>query len=260
MWYNGAMVKKLIIANWKMNPQTLKEAESLFLGIAKTAQLAKNAEVVICTPFVFLSDLKRKNIKKLLLGAQNVFFEKQGAYTGEISALMLKSFGVKYVIVGHSERRAMGEKDELISKKTLAVIKAGLTPILCVGEKVRDASMEYLSVVRKQLVHSLHGIPKASLKKIIIAYEPVWAIGKNAIRETTSGESREMSIFIKKIISDLSDPKTAHEMKILYGGSVNAKNSEEFLTHGGVDGLLVGGASLKIKEFSKIIINAEKIK
>ncbi|MEI6058987.1 MAG: triose-phosphate isomerase, partial [archaeon] len=155
------MAKKIVIANWKMNPQTLKEAETLFLGVSKVAKSAKNVEVVICSPFVFLSNLKKKNIKKLSLGAQNSHFLNKGPHTGEVSPSMLKSIGVKYVIIGHSDRRATGETNELISKKILAVLKNGLTPILCVGETSRDHDGNYLPFVKKQIVESLNNIPKA---------------------------------------------------------------------------------------------------
>jgi triosephosphate isomerase len=247
------MSKKIVIANWKMNPPTLKEAEALFLSIAKAFKNTKNSEVVICSPFVFLADLKKKNKKKLSLGAQNVFFEKKGPYTGEVSGGMLKSFGVKYVIVGHSDRRAIGETNEIIAKKVLAVLKIGITPILCIGETHRDHSGSYLAFIKKQLTESINGIPKTMLSKIIITYEPVWAISTSKTREITSEDSKEMAIFIKKTISDISDAKTAHSIRVIYGGSVNPKNYQELLSNGGVDGVLVGAASLSVKDFSQII-------
>jgi triosephosphate isomerase len=251
-------MKKIIIANWKMNPQTFKEAENLFLGIAKIAKLTKNTDVVVCVPYIFLPDLKKKNVKKVSLGAQNVFYEDEGSYTGEISLTTLKSLGVKYVILGHSERRAMGENNEFISKKLLATLKKKITPILCIGESSRDYSGDYLSFIKKQITECLTNIPKSQIKNIIIAYEPIWAIGKNAIREATPEEFIEISIFSKKIISDISDQKTAYQVRILYGGSVNSKNAEQFFQTGKADGLLVGGASLKVKDFSEIISIAEK--
>lgn len=260
MCYNRAMSKKIVIANWKMNPQTLKEAETLFLGISNAIKSVKNVEVVICSPFIFIPDLKKKNNKKISLGAQNVYFENSGPHTGEISPTMLKSFGVKYIIIGHSDRRAMGETNEFIAKKVLATLKAGLTPILCVGEAHRDHSGAYLDFVKKQLIGSLTNIPKVSLKKIIIVYEPIWSISTSKIKEATPDDSKEMAIFIRKTLSDISDVKTAHAVKVLYGGSVNSKNSLEFFTNGAIGGALVGGASLFVKDFSKIIIDADKTK
>ncbi len=247
------MSKKLIVANWKMNPQTPSEAEKIFLGIAEIAKNSKNTEVVVCAPFVFLPFLKKKNNKKIVLGAQNVYAELEGAYTGEISPKMLSSLGVKYVIIGHSERRAEGEKNEFIAKKVKQSLKCGLTPIICVGERERDHGHLYLGVVKHQVEEALSLIPKANIKNVVIAYEPVWAIGKNALRAATAEESMEMSIFIKKTLADMVGPQMAHSVRVLYGASVDPKNTSDFILHGGVDGLLVGRDSLNPKKFDMII-------
>src|SRR5450830_960732 len=184
------MKKKIIIGNWKMNPLTGKEAEQLFIGIAKSISTVKKTEIVICPPFIFLEKLKKFS-RKILLGAQDSFLGDVGAFTGEISSQMLYDLGMKYVILGHSERRAMGENNIDINKKIKGSLSAGLRPILCVGESVRDENHEYLNFVKTQLVECLSGISKNSISKVIIAYEPIWAIGKGAIREATPEEFRE---------------------------------------------------------------------
>lgn len=251
------MNKNLIVGNWKLNPESIIKARSLFSGIKKVANKTKNVEVVMCTPYTFLPALKALATTRSILGAQNVCPEDSGAFTGEVSVKMLKELNVKYVIVGHSERRAMGEDNLLISRKVNALLKANMTPILCVGESHRDNSGQYLQFVKKQLHESLAGVSKSSIKKVVIAYEPIWAIGKSASREATVSESMEISLFIKKVISDMSDAKIAHAIRILYGGSVNKDNAREFMMHGGVDGLLVGRACLNVKDFTKIIQDSD---
>jgi len=269
--------KKLIIGNWKMNPTSLNEAKEITSKLSKFSKYSKlsktKADVVICPPFVYLERisnlLKAKSLKlKAIFGAQDVFYESEGAYTGQISAPMLKNLGVQYVIVGHSEKRALGETNEIVAKKIGACLKNLLTPIVCIGESSRDESGNYFSFVRTQIEEIFSarggsasggiGIPKSALNKIVIAYEPIWAIGKKAIREATPAESEEMAIFIRKVFNDLYDQKSAQGIKILYGGSVNTKNAREFLKSGGVDGLLVGRDSLDAKKFIEIIKQASK--
>ena len=246
------MSRKIIIGNWKMNPLSLKEAEKLFSGVAQSVSSVKKTEVVICPPFLYLEKLKKIS-RKISLGAQDTFREDVGAYTGEISAEMLYNIGVRYVILGHSERRAMGENDSDINKKIKASLSAGLRPILCVGEGVRDESHSYFNLVRTQIEECLSGISKNSISKVIIAYEPVWAISSTANRrDATSADSREMAIFIRKILSDKFRSE-ASRMKIIYGGSVNEKDADDFLKNGGVDGLLSGRASLNAKKFAEIV-------
>lgn len=250
--------KKLVIANWKMNPQSKKEAEIIFKSISNVLKNVKRTEVVICPPFpfLFIKD-KIKNIK-IKLGAQDVFCEKEGSYTGEISTSMLKNFNVLYVLVGHSERRRLGDTNELINKKIIASLKSKITPIFCIGEKDRDVNGFYLSFIKQQITEGLSGLVKSQVKNIIIAYEPVWAIGSSATREATPAEFTEVRIFIKKIISDLYDIKTGSEVRIIYGGSVNPVNAKSFLEEGGADGLLVGRDSLTPKKFGAIINLANK--
>ena len=246
-------MKKLIIGNWKMYPASIKDAKAKFSGIKKVASGLRNVQTVICPPSVYVGDLKKIiSGHRCVLGAQNIWIENEGAYTGEVSPAMLSSLGVHYVIVGHSERRAMGETDELISKKVVAGIKAGLTVVLCVGEKERDLDGEYLKLIAEQLTIALRGVSKKDLKQIVVAYEPVWAIGKYALRAATAEDALEASISIKKTLAGLY-ATAATEVPILYGGSVDAKNAEEFVTKSRVDGLLVGRTSLDVVVFTEIL-------
>jgi triosephosphate isomerase len=253
------MSKKIIIGNWKMNPLTGKIAEKLFADIAKEVSRIKKTEVVICPPVVYLEKLSKVRTTKIKLGVQDAFWGEVGAFTGEVSGEMLYDIGARYVILGHSERRALGESDAVVNKKIKSALVSGLRPVLCVGESTRDENHGYFSVVKAQLEECLAGISKNSISKIIIAYEPVWAISSTpGRRDATADDSREMSIFIRKILSDKFG-KDAGGVRIIYGGSANEKDAEEFLLNGGVDGLLPGRASLDVKKFVKIIAIAEKL-
>ncbi len=264
------MSKKIIIGNWKMNPIIKKEAEKLFSIIAKNVSNIKRTEIVIAPPFVYLEKLKKIS-KKIILGAQNAGSEEVGAFTGEVSPVMLENMGVKYVILGHSERRVMparqsfgvggGETNADINQKVKTALSAGLLPILCVGENHRDENHEYFNFVKTQILECLAGVSKNLFPKIIIAYEPVWAISSTVNRhDATPHDSLEMSIFIRKVLSDISSPAVAGGMRIIYGGSVNERDAGDFLMNGGVDGLLVGRASLNVKKFVEIVKIAENIK
>jgi triosephosphate isomerase len=233
--------KKLIVANWKCNPVTLKEARELFVGVRDGIKKTKN-EVVICPPYPYISYMvnSKSEIRNPQLGAQDCFWEEKGPYTGEVSPQMLKSLGVEYVIVGHSERRiSFNETDEMINKKLKAVLNAELIPILCIGEKKRENAKE---VIENQLKSNLQEISEKDLKKIIIAYEPVWAIGTGDFCE--ADKAKKILEFIKNKLNN----------KILYGGSVNSEIAKNY-TDVGFDGLLVGGASLQADKFIKIVKN-----
>ncbi len=239
-----------------MNPLTLKEAEKLFSsvvkGISRIKKTARRTEVVICPPFLYLENLKKLS-RKIFFGAQNAFWGDVGAFTGEISGEMLYEMGARYVILGHSERRALGESNGDVNKKIKASLVAGLRPILCVGESSRDENHGYFNLVKMQLEECLAGIQKSSVSKIIIAYEPIWAISSTPNRkDATADDSREMSIFIRKILSDKFG-KDATKVRVLYGGSVNEKDAQDFLENGGVDGLLAGRSSLDAKKFVEIV-------
>lgn len=260
MCYNKHMKKKLIIGNWKMYPANMKDAKTNFIGIKKIASTLRNVQTVICPPFVYASELKKLVTgHRCTVGAQNAWIENEGAYTGEVSPAMLASLKLSHVIIGHSERRAIGETDELVNKKVLAGVKAGLTVVLCVGEHERDTDGEYLKFIAEQIKNALHGVSKKDLTQIVIAYEPIWAIGKHALRSASTDDALEVSILIKKTLVDLYG-KDGASVTILYGGSVDAKNSWEFLLKSQVDGLLVGRASLDPKVFGEILRSAEKIK
>ena len=227
-------MKPLIIANWKCNPTNLIEAKKLFNKV-------RSLDVVICPPFVYLNTRYKIQDTKYKLGAQNCHYEQSGTYTGEISPKMLEDLGLKYVIIGHSERRIhFKETDEMINKKLKAALKAGLKPILCIGEKKGENAKKIIS---GQLKKDLKGISKKDLSKIIIAYEPVWAIGTGDFCKPE--KAKEAMDFIKRGLKN----------KLLYGGSVNSKIAGKYIKIG-FDGLLVGGASLDTKEFIKIVKNA----
>ena len=244
-----------------MNPVTLKDAKQTYGAIKKIASKARRTKILICAPSIYLSELKKMNLgNKIELGAQDVSFADVGAYTGSISAYMVRDLGVKTTIIGHSERRVAGDNDEIINQKIKMTITAGLRVILCIGEAVRDSHGEYLDVLRKQLEKDLAGFPIKQADKLIIAYEPVWAIGKNATGIETPEGFLHNKIFIRKIFSRIVGKKKALALPVLYGGSANAQNAGDFLGAGQADGLLVGRDSLNPKNFAEIIKIAEKIK
>jgi triosephosphate isomerase len=254
--------KTIIVGNWKMNPGTGKDAEKLFKSVAKIVSRIKKTEIIICAPFVYLEKLAKIRTSKIKLGAQDSFGLDTGPFTGQVSPEMLYNIGVKYVILGHSERRTLGETNELINKKIKGALSAGLVPIICVGEDVRDESHEYFNIVKTQIEGCLNGISKnskGSLSKIIIAYEPVWALSSTVNRkDATPTDSLEMAIFIRKVLSDKFGGEGS-KMKIIYGGSANERDALDFLKNGGVDGLLPGRASLSAKKFTDIIKISEEI-
>lgn len=252
-------MKKLIVANWKMNPKTLREARTLFSSIKKTGSKLHNVQTVVCTPYPYLADLQKTvSGHRVVLGAQNVFSELEGAYTGEVSILNLKSVGVKYVILGHSERRKAGETNEDVSARVKVSLKAGINIIVCVGEETRDENAEYLHYLRTELKESLYGMSSSSVKKLIIAYEPIWAIGKNANKADTPTEAVESILFLRKVLTEIFNKKIAMDVPIIYGGSVNPKNADSFIKENEINGLLVGRASLDGLSFSKILKKADK--
>ena len=233
-----------------MNPETVTEAKKIVSGVKKGIRLVKKTDVVFCPPFVYLPVLSGATSTSVFLGSQNSFYERSGSFTGEVSFSQLPQFKVSHVIIGHSERRVMGEKDEAINKKVLAVVGDGMTAILCVGEKTRDAHGDYLSFVKEQIVSGLKNIEKKFLNHIVIAYEPVWAIG--AKEAVASREIHEMNIFIKKVLNGIYGVP-AEVVRILYGGAVNPENISDIMKNGFVQGVLVGRDSLDAKNFIEII-------
>ena len=253
---------KLIVGNWKMFPQTLSEAKATFAVHKKSAKGLTRVKTVICPPSVFIESLANSQKGKPVvdIGGQNAFYEDEGARTGEIAPTQLRSVGANYVILGHSERRALGESDADIAKKAIQANKSKLTVILCVGEHARDEAGAYFSEVKEQLRRSLSGFPKTESKRLVIVYEPIWAIGKNAQRPATPADFHEMSILIKRHLVDQFGKIAGFKVSILYGGSVDENNTEGFLRDGGADGLLVGRISLDKERFGKIMKLANTIK
>ncbi len=257
------MKRKIIVGNWKMNPTSLAEAQNIFKKVKATALKLKSTHVIMCPPFVFIgkfAPMKTTGKAKstIGIGAQDVFYEAQGAFTGNVSPPMLKSLGLSHVIIGHSERRAAGETDEVVSKKVLATLEAGIHPIVCVGEVTRDPQGMYLETLRNQIKASLSKVPKKLFNQIIIAYEPVWAIGAKEAMDPATIE--EMTIFVKKVVSDMSDHENGISTPVLYGGSINFRNAPDIMTRGKVDGLLVGRESVNTPGFVELLKAVDPLK
>lgn len=237
-----------------MNPRTAKEAVVLAKAVARGARLnIRKVDIVLAPPFPFLVPVA-KLINKSKLGAQDVFWERTGAYTGEISIEQLKALKVHYIIIGHSERRSLGETNEIIHKKLKMVLGASIKAVLCVGEREHHSHEAFPLMVRNEIHEALKSIKKSLLKNLIIAYEPIWAIsteknGKPALPK----DIFEITVLIRRELFHLFGNKRALRIPILYGGSVNDKNAALFVSEGRVDGLLIGGASLNAKMFVKII-------
>lgn len=246
-------MRTIIIANWKMNPESAKGAKLLFDSINKGIRnLNKKPELVLCPPFIYLSDFQ--NIKSdIKLGGQDCFWEDKGSFTGEISCSMLKNFNSKYVIVGHSERRIfLAETDRSINKKLKAVLKQKLKPIFCIGETKKEKDKGRAQIVlRKHIENGLKKLDRKELENIVLAYEPIWAIGSG--KSCLPDEAKVMRVFLKKIVSQKYSRAVADKMRMVYGGSVNSQNVKTFIEEAGFDGVLVGGASLRPKEFIEII-------
>lgn len=249
--------RKLIIAgNWKMN-KTVAEALDLVRGCKLELSNVKEVDIVVCPPYTALSEVSKAILdSNIRLGAQNMSEHNVGAHTGEIAAVMLKEFSVRYVILGHSERRQyQKESDALISKKALAAHGASLKPIICVGETLEQregGQME--NVLQTQVQGSLAGLSKDQMSETIIAYEPVWAIGTG--KTATTAQAQEAHAFIRRQLAKLFDETIARRVRIQYGGSVKPSNARELMSQPDVDGALVGGASLESRSFADIIKNS----
>lgn len=250
------MRAKIVAGNWKMN-KTLDEANSLvseLMGMVSD-EVRGDVKVILCTPFPYLYPVKQVlgNHARLQLGAQNCSEHQWGAYTGEVSAPMLSSMQIKYVIIGHSERRQyFQEESAQLAQKIDAALANGLTPIFCCGEPlvVREDN-KHEALVKSQVEEALFHLPESAIRKIVIAYEPVWAIGTG--KTATSQQAQEMHAVIRKHLAGRYGDDAAASVSILYGGSVNAGNAKELFACEDVDGGLVGGASLKSREFTEII-------
>jgi len=250
----------LIVGNWKMN-KTVSQAHAFVHSLKEAVAEVNNVEIVICPPFTALFSLKQVlKGSNIFLGAQNMYYYEKGAFTGEISPLMLQEVGCRYVILGHSERRAyFGEEDTLINLKVKAVLRTGLTPIICIGEQLAEREAgKTKEVIQKQLVGSLAGLETELYSKVVIAYEPVWAIGTG--QNATAFEAQEVSNFIRQLLANNTGASRAEKIRLLYGGSVKPDNMAGFINQPDIDGALVGGASLKIADFSLIIKAAQEVK
>ena len=249
--------RKLIIAgNWKMN-KTVAEALDLVRGLKIELANIKEVDMVVCPPFTALSEVSKAILDSTIrLGAQNMSEHNVGAYTGEIAAVMLKEFSVRYVILGHSERRQyQKESDELISKKAAAVHGASLKPIVCVGETLAEREGgQTNAVLQKQVQGSLAGLSKDQMAETVVAYEPVWAIGTG--KTATTAQAQEAHAFIRGVLARIFDETVARRVRIQYGGSVKPSNARELMSQPDVDGALVGGASLEARSFADIIKNS----
>lgn len=252
------MRKPIIAGNWKMF-KTRDEALSFVYAVNEALPSRDVVDSVICAPFVVLRCLVKRQGESLRIGAQNMHFEEKGAFTGEIAPEMLTSLGVTYVIIGHSERRAMfNETDETVNKKLHAAFNHGLVPILCVGEYLEERETgKTEEVIKAQLVKDLEGLTKEQVKELVIAYEPIWAIGTG--KTATAEVADETCGFIRSVIASLYDNETAEAIRIQYGGSVKVNNIEELMKKPNIDGALIGGASLVAEDFIFFANTASKL-
>ena len=247
------MRRPIIAGNWKMN-KTISEAVDLVRQLKASASGVRDVDIVVAPPFTALGavfrEIKGSNVE---LGAQDVFWKSSGAYTGEVSPTMLKDVGCRYVIIGHSERRQyFGEGDESVQKKIKASLGEGLLPIVCVGEalEAREAGKTF-DVIKVQVVKGLEGFSQDEMEKITIAYEPIWAIGTG--KTATPQQAEEVHAFIREQLTNLTNRQVSEQMRIQYGGSVNPDNISDLMAQPNIDGALVGGASLKVDSFSRIV-------
>jgi triosephosphate isomerase len=252
------MRKRILAANWKMN-LTHSEAESYFETFLSELGQVNDIEIVIIPPFTAIPALvsASEKVPAVRIGAQNMHWEKSGAFTGEVSAAMLRALYVKYVIVGHSERRTLfGETDEIVNRKVRAALDAGLRPILCVGESLHERENGKIEeVLRRQMRKGLESVVEKDLSEIVVAYEPCWAIGTGL--SATPAEAETAHAFIRSVLADLFGTATADRVRIQYGGSVKPENAEDLMRQKNIDGALVGGASLDPRSFARIIWRAE---
>ena len=254
------MRKILIAGNWKMNTDRAS-AVALAKSIAEQARQAPYADLLVCPPFAYLLPVAEAlSGSRVAVGAQNVYHEKNGAFTGEISTAMLQDVGATYVILGHSERRhILGETDAVVNEKTLASLAAGLVPVVCVGETLQEREAgSTAKVIQRQFEGSLAGVTEQQIEQVVIAYEPVWAIGTGKV--ASPGQAEEVHADLRRLLAKRYNADVAGRVRILYGGSVKPDNAAEILSQENVDGALVGGASLKVADFLGIAAAAPQSK
>ena len=250
------MSKALVVANWKMNPATFREAKKLFEATKRAVTISKGSSVVVAPPAIYLRELRAGYTgRQLAFAAQDVSHDAGGAHTGELSLSQIKEAGASYCLIGHSERRARGETNDDTRKKVAAALVAKVTPILCVGETKRDAGGEHLEGIREQLRAGFTDVLSSAVSKVIVAYEPVWAIGGE--EAVAPRHMHEMAIFIRKTLVALHG-EGALSLKILYGGAATEQNARDMLRHGDVSGLLVGHVSVDVERFSALLQSISK--
>lgn len=242
--------QKIVIANWKMNVFSEKEAKKLVTDVKKKTSKIKNVDIVFCPNQVFLKSLSSSVSKNYLLGVQNISSSEKGSFTGETSVMHIKPFKVSYSIIGHSERRKMGETDKQVNEKIKICLNNSVFPVVCIGEEVRDDHGEYLKYIKNQIKEAFSGISKNQVLDIIIAYEPIWAIG--ATKAASPEDVFEMYLWIKKCLKDVIG-SLSDNIKILYGGAVDENNCQSIVKIGNIDGFLVGRSSLDANTFSSIV-------
>lgn len=246
--------KRLVVGNWKMYITSPEEASAFAVSLRRKARTIPGVEVLLAPPFTLLPTVADAlHSAPIQVGAQTISAFDEPKHTGDVSASMLKEIGVSFVIVGHSERRAAGETEDAIHKQIVRAGEAGLTTILCVGEKEREEAGGHFSVISNQISSALKNLSSKGAKKLIIAYEPVWAIGKSAQDALRPQDLQEMVIFIKKNLAETLERKVAMSVPILYGGSVEGANARDLIAQSGVSGFLVGHASTKLETFLEII-------
>ena len=246
------MRKPIIAGNWKMT-MSIAEARE-FVAVIKDQITGDDVEAVICAPFTMLKDLKEVTAgTKIQVGAQNMHFEESGAFTGEISPSMLKELGVDYVVIGHSERREyFNETDETVNKKVLKALEHDILPIMCCGETLEQRDCDTTKdVVKEQVEKGLVGVSNTDLAKVVLAYEPIWAIGTG--KTATSSQANEVITYIRKVVADMFDTELAAKVRIQYGGSVKPANVSEIMNESDIDGALVGGASLQPESYLALV-------
>ena len=252
------MRKTIIAGNWKMN-KTSFEAVELSNSLKRELGDVTSVDIVVCPPFTALTEVNDVLLEtNIALGAQNLYWEEAGAFTGEISAPMIKSAGARYVIIGHSERRQFFyETNETVHKKIAAALKHNLTPIVCIGENLKEREEnKTFPVIKNQCEGSLKGFAVEEMKRMVLAYEPVWAIGTG--KTATAAQAQEVHQYIRNLLTQMYGDEVAQEVRIQYGGSVKPENIAELVSQKDIDGALVGGASLQAESFVKIVKNCHK--
>ena len=247
-------MKLILVANWKNHPSSLKGASALLAGMSRKSKVYKKLSLFIAPPLSYFETVSKKALGFARLASQDIFFSPgSGTFTGVVTPDILKSFGVRVSIVGHSERRKLGETNQIVAEKVQTALVAGITPIICIGDEVHDAEGNYFEFLSQQIKGSLHGIHRRSdASKMIIAYEPLWAIGKRAKDAMSPSDLAQVVIFIKKVLTEIFGRDAAEQVPILYGGSVDHTNAKVLVKEGKVNGLLVGHSSLDPKSFNAI--------